>query len=257
MRAPRAAGRIRANSGSKRARRPAPETPTYSSAAESETARYWPRSRPEAWVRSKIHWSGESTVATKGRDRTGRSKTTCRLTMGARPRASSPSTSTPAWGGSRAAASSWGAARTTASASRRSPATRTARRRRRPGSIALTRARSRRSQPASASARAAGSPCSSAREVRAQPMSAAPDSWSSPVWKTLVARARDASRAGRLRVGRAIRSQKPSTTAAGWRCSASHSPKLRSSRAGSARSRAARRRAARATRSRSRRPRCP
>ena len=254
-RAARAAGNRRRNSGSKQRRSESAETPTHASAAESETARYWPRSRPDARVRSKIHCSGESIDRDERLREDGAIPHDVQVhdRRAAEPGERARSRSPPPSG------SSWAAAvvrrredhRVGGHARRVDPHARDAARRE------LDRAHRARAAalraPRSRSACAAGCAWTRSSGTLAQPRSAASGSFSRPVWKTIAASASDALAAGRLSVGFAIRSQKRAI--ARGDCAVRRRASRRSERsssAGSARSSAASRRAATAMRSRSR-----
>ena len=73
IRASRAAGKISSSAGTNRSRNWAAGVSTTSSAADTETARYWPSASPEGPVRSKTHCTGESTAAANGSEVTCRS----------------------------------------------------------------------------------------------------------------------------------------------------------------------------------------
>ena len=158
--ASRAAGSRRRNSGSKVPRRASDETPTQRSAADSDTARYCPRSSPAPEVRSKIHSSGEPTAAPNSCGKMRRSQTVCRFTIGEVPSATSAAGSSPACSGRSFAASSCGAASTIASNAVRSPLIQSALAA--PfaaSSMRCTRARFHTDAPTFSSARSAGSAC--------------------------------------------------------------------------------------------------
>ena len=156
-------GQQRAGTRARSARRSASDdTPTQRSAADSDTARYWPRSSPAPAVRSKIHSSGEPTAAPNSCGKTRRSQHRVQVhdRRGAQRHERRPGRAPPA----RAEAwppSSCGAASTIASkrdalavdperaAPRRWPRAR----------CRCTRARFHTDAPTFSSARSAGSPC--------------------------------------------------------------------------------------------------
>ncbi len=71
--AARVRGSSFSSSGRYRARRSATGASMSSSAADCESARYWPSVSPEASVRSNTHWIGVPRAATNGASRTLRS----------------------------------------------------------------------------------------------------------------------------------------------------------------------------------------